>query len=88
MTAMRAKVKVGYVYQGFDQKTKEQNQENLVFFAVCKSGAYPEDGTDENNSFAKWTPNAKFELSITNPALWGKFEPGKEYYVDFTPASN
>jgi hypothetical protein len=60
--------------------------EALVFSAVCKSGGYPADGSDENNSFAKWTPSAELKMSITNPALIGKFFIGQEFYVDFTPA--
>lgn len=53
--------------------------------AVCKSDSYPEDGSDENNTFAKFTPDATLRMNIQNPALHGKFEVDQEFYLDFTP---
>lgn len=58
--------------------------ETLTMSAVCKSGAYPADGSDEDNSFAKFTPTAELKMSITNPNLLGMFKPGQKFYVDFT----
>lgn len=84
MTKMRAKVRVGYVKQFTDAEGKVV-QEEVTFFAVGKT-PYPEDGSDENNTFAKWSPQAKFEINIANPALFGKYEVGQEHYVDFAPA--
>lgn len=79
MTNTRAKMTVRTVEkQGDDQET-------VRFAAVGVSGNYPEDGSDENNTFAKFTPNADLSLTIRNPALIGKFEVGKAYYVDLTP---
>lgn len=74
---MRAKMQVTVVtkYQGFEQ---------LNLNAVCKSSAYPEDGSDEDNTFAKFSPSAELNITIANPALLGKFEPGQRFYVDFT----
>jgi len=80
MTKMRAKFQVASV-------ERFGTSEKLKFHAVAKSGAYPEDGSDEDNTFAKWSPSASCEIHVTNPALHGKFEPGKKYYVDFTPAA-
>lgn len=79
MSDMRAKVVCASVH-------KFETNENLVFNAVCKSGSYPADGSDDDNTYAKFTPSATFALSVTNPALLGKFVPGKKYYVDFTAA--
>lgn len=76
---MRAKLKV----------VKSDNKgtyENLEFSAVCKNDGYPSDGSDENNTFAMWTPTANLSMHINNPALIGKFTVGQEFYVDFTPA--
>lgn len=75
---MRAKMKV--------VATKQHNEtcEELEFSAVAKNDGYPADGSDENNTFAKWTPSASVKMTITNPALVGKFTPGQEFYVDFT----
>ncbi len=60
--------------------------EFLAFRAVCKDGSYPADGSDEDNTFAKWTPNASILMQVNNPALIGVHKPGKKFYVDFTPA--
>jgi hypothetical protein len=76
---MRAKMKVSEV------KPHNENYEELVFSAVSKSDGYPPDGSDENNSYAKWTPSAVLTMSVTNPVLIGKFTVGQEFYVDFTP---
>lgn len=76
---MRAKMKVSRVEMF-------EGGEVLTFNAVCKTGAYPEDGSDEDNSFAKFTPTAELKMNITNPALHGKFKPGQKFYVDFSPA--
>lgn len=76
---MRAKMKVNSVKNHGDFET-------VTFSAVCKSDGYPEDGSDENNTFAKWTPSAELKMSITNPNLIGKIKEGDEYYLDFTKA--
>lgn len=76
---MRAKLKITAVhsFEGMDR---------LEMTAVCRSDSYPEDGSDEDNTYAKFSPTAKFEISIQNPALLGKFAVGEKYYVDFTKA--
>jgi len=45
-----------------------------------------EDGSGENASWSKYTPNGKMEMTVTNPAAIAAFEMGKAYYLDFTPA--
>jgi len=80
MTMMRAKVKCDSVM------TNEYGEE-LTFNAVCKTGKYGEDGLDEDNTYAKFSPTAKFTIFVANPALHGKFKPGQKYYVDFTEAT-
>lgn len=62
--------------------------EKLAFVAVAKSGAYPADGSDEDNTFAKFSPQASCEILVMNPALAGQFKPGQKFYVDFTPAES
>lgn len=39
-----------------------------------------------NEQWSKYTPSGKLEMSVTNPAAIDKFELGKSYYLDFTPA--
>ena len=77
MATMRAKLVIESV-------TNYGTQENVKFRAVVKSGSYPADGLDEDNTFAKFTPSAALEIMIANPALLGKLKPGAKYYVDFT----
>jgi hypothetical protein len=74
---MRAKMKVESVLR---MDTCEQ----LKLRCVCKSGSYPADGSDEDNSFAKFSPSGFLELTVANPELIGKFNPGDTYYLDFT----
>ncbi|MGO7576604.1 hypothetical protein ACC699_17160 [Rhizobium ruizarguesonis] len=44
------------------------------------------DGKD-NESWSKYTPSGKIEMSITNPGAIDAFEKGKAYFVDFAPAA-
>lgn len=76
---MRAKVILNSI-------TKTTYGEKLTFNAVPKGAAYPADGTDEDNTFAKFSPSAEFVIQVANPALFDQFKPGEKYYVDFTPA--
>lgn len=76
---MRAKMKINSV-------TSFGTSELLKFSAVSKSGSYPNDGSDEDNTFAMFTPSAALEMNINNPALLGKFKAGQVFYVDFTEA--
>lgn len=89
MTSMRAKVYVSSVVENFGQPAEEgapgnKLSEKLRFNAVSKKEGYDATGDDENNTFAKWSPSAEFEITVANPALWGKFKEGNEYYVDFS----
>lgn len=77
-TSMRAKMVVRAVVPGTDS-------ERLTFSAVCPKGAYPADGSDEDNTFARWTPSAVLDMQVNNPDLLGKFKAGDTFYVDFTP---
>jgi len=76
---MRAKMKLNVI-------RKYETCEQLVFHAVCKSEGYPADGSDENNTYARWTPSAELTMTVTNPNLLGVFKEGQEFYLDFTPA--
>ncbi len=85
-TKMRAKVRVGSCLPYRNPETGETINETLTFHGVAKSdGPYPADGSDENNSFAKWSPSVSMQFMIANPALFGKFASGDTFYVDFTP---
>ena len=84
MADMRAKLRVSYVKE--NEWDGKKQSEVLSFHAVCANKAYPEDGSDENNTYAKFSPSANLDLVVANPALFGKFKVGEEYYVDFTKA--
>lgn len=88
-TSMRAKFTVTNVkqYKGVnDVVTGEWLQMSAVCGDKFETGPYSEDGLDEDNTFAKFTPCADLSISIANPALFGKFERGDKMYVNFTPA--
>lgn len=79
-TTMRAKLQVSSV-------TKHDcGNESIKFHAVAAKSYAETDGLDEDNTFARYSPSASFDILIANPALHGKFEPGQKFYVDFTPA--
>lgn len=78
MKTMRAKMRVTSV-------EKSDTHEKVSFTAVSKSSSYPEDGSDEDNTFSRFTPSADASFVIANPALFGKFENDQQFYVDFTP---
>jgi hypothetical protein len=87
MPTMRAKFQVGFVYEniyGWASATPTKQSETLKMHAVAAS-KYPEDGSDEDNTYAKFSPGADLSINIANPALWGKFNVGDKFYVDFTP---
>lgn len=44
-----------------------------------------DDGTPENQRYAKATPTGSLSITVDNPDAMS-FEQGKYYYLDFTPA--
>ena len=44
------------------------------------------NGDPDNATWSKATPAANLDMTITNPDAIEKFEEGKFYYLDFTPA--
>lgn len=79
--SMRAKLVVESVRKSGPDESLFTN----ITFRAVSANAYPDDGSDENNTFAKFTPAADLRMSITNPALVDAFEIGDEFVVDFTP---
>lgn len=82
MAAMRAKLRLHHI-----DKAYLPESETLYFHAVA-ANRYAEDGNDEDNTYAKFSPSASLQLTIANPALIGKFEIGTAYYLDFTEANS
>jgi len=76
-TVMRAKMRIETV-------KRYEHCEVIELHAVSKSTNYPADGFDEDNTYAKFSPSGSITLTIANPALRGKFQPGEKFYLDFT----
>jgi hypothetical protein len=87
MALMRAKMVVRKVVAQTDT-AGNTSHESVTFGGVCKEGGYPPDGSDEDNSFCKWSPYVNLEMHITNPSLFGKLTEGKKFYVDFIEAAS
>ena len=79
---MRAKVYVSGI------KKYATECEEIQFSAMPKKGMYPSDGSDEDNTYSKFTPMAHFNITIQNPELVGHYHLGEKYYVDFTPVED
>jgi hypothetical protein len=74
---MRAKMKITSI-------NRTEHGEELTMNPVSRSGAYPINGADEDNTYARFTPTGELKLMLTNPELFGKFNPGETYHLDFT----
>ena len=83
MSKMRAKVRVTSIHQ-YPEKGVP-TQEALTFNFPAKDGAYPADGSDEDQQFARYSPSGALSLTIANPNLLGKFTIGDTFYIDFIP---
>jgi hypothetical protein len=77
---MRAKMQVSKV-------ERFAGQDRITCNAVAAK-SYPADGADEDNTYAKFSPSGELSLTIANPVLLGKIEPGQKFYLDFTPAGD
>lgn len=85
-TKMLAKFVISSVLEFKDQEgnvTSERLQMNAVGGNSVQHG-YPQDGSDEDNTFARYTPSAYLDIYIQNPELFGKFKQNDKLYVDFT----
>lgn len=77
---MRAKFKV-------DSVLVTEFAETLKMSPVCPK-SFGENGAHEDNDFHRYSPSGSLEIFITNENLFGKFKPGKKYYMDFTEAAD
>lgn len=64
-----------YVYEQVEKRT-------LNFTPV-----YSDVPGSENKAFWDASPSGSIQLGVVNQEAWKHFELGKEYYLDFTPAS-
>lgn len=60
-----------------------ENENKSISFSPVVSGS------EENKSFAKYTPSGSVLLNVSYETEASNFfEQGKEYYLDFTPAED
>lgn len=57
----------------------EGGSSTLSFRAVTNT-------SEENQGFWKYTPSGELKIQCAMKETADKFEPGKEYYIDFSPA--
>lgn len=62
-----------------ESKTQYANGYEVKFTPVTH-------GSPENESFFKWTPSGEMRFGTLNEESAAQFEPGKEYYIDISPA--
>jgi hypothetical protein len=53
---------------------------------TLKFSAQYDTSIPEDQRFQESTPSGVFEMMCTNPSALAKFELGKQYYFDITPA--
>lgn len=75
---VRAKFQVTSVEPNGSMNPEDQGSTITLFPVV--------GGSPENDQFYKWTPGGQIILSTINAVAAAEFVPGKQFYVDFTPA--
>lgn len=78
MQSVRAKFKVTKVEQ------VEGQPSGAILSTVHLSPVI--NGSPENEQFYKYTPSGGMTLGTVNAEAAKHFTPGREFYVDFTPA--
>ena len=53
---------------------------------VIMAPVYGSSAKPANDAWSKATPSGELKMLITNPVAVSRFELGKEYFLDFTPA--
>lgn len=69
----------------FKCHSKEMREQGAEQVAALTFYASYGEGKD-NKDWSKWTPSGTLTMTISNPAAFEWFEPGKEYYLDFSEA--
>lgn len=71
-------VRAKFLCHGFAESTHFPGARVYSFMAVY------DDGTPENQRYAKTSPTGSLNITVDNPDV--TFLSGKYYYLDFTPA--
>lgn len=80
---VRAKFRVSSVEARAWNGSKKPDHWSITMEPVTRDS---DDPDSENTSFWEATPSGKLEIQTTNKDAADRFTPGREYYLDFTPA--
>lgn len=69
----------------YDARSGYDNYDPCKCYTVRMSPVYG-GVKGENQKFWSATPSGKLEMQVMNQPAAEMFEPGKSYYLDFTPA--
>lgn len=70
----------------FDPTRGYDKYEDCICYSIVLTPVYT--GNDgENSKFWSATPSGRLEMQVLNQPAGKMFEPGKAYYLDFTPAT-
>lgn len=90
MNTVRAKFRcdsithlITYIYDQDAKQSHPTPARTIIMSPVYGNG----DPNHENTKFWQASPGGKLELNVVNAAAVERFEVGKEYYLDFTPAA-
>jgi len=83
---MRAKMRLNAITNRYRENNDGPVLQETLEFSAVAAKSYPADGSDEDNTYAKFSPSGVLSLTVANPTLIGKFDIGEKYYLDFTPA--
>jgi hypothetical protein len=81
-SSLSSSLKLGKSYNDPDAYAQKELR-TLKFSPVYGNN----DPNHENTKFWQASPSGSIMLGTVNPEAWSKFELGKEYYIDFSPAS-
>ena len=69
-------------------KFRVSSVSNVGITKRVKLAAVADDTIPENQRYHKATPSGTIEIKIDNPPAADQFTQGKEFFVEFTPASD
>ncbi|MCF0055535.1 hypothetical protein [Dyadobacter sp. CY356] len=67
-------------------KVEQHETCEILHFQAVSRNSYPADGSDEDNTYANFTPSGSVTLTVANKDLHGNFKAGDKYFIDFTKA--
>jgi hypothetical protein len=76
---LRLKMMVNSVKTVHGNDGEPQSQE------LALSAVYSNKDGSANAQWSKWTPCASLSMTVSNPAAFGKVNPGQFVYVDLIP---